>query len=135
MGVIHKQFSESAAPIWIYPTVPTIEYRPDASKGITKQVLVGETEGATDFVIRYFTIPPGDKSAYDMHQHQHGVVITHGTGLVLLGEHWHEISAGDIVFTDCNEIHQFEATGTSPLGFICVIAPWVKNDSCALPIK
>jgi quercetin dioxygenase-like cupin family protein len=127
MGTIHKQSAETTSPTWSYPTVPIKEYRADASAGITKQVLAGMVEGATDFIVRYFTIPPGGKSALDQHQHQHGVVITHGAGRVLLGEQWHPVGIGDAVFTNTNEIHQFETTGAVPLGFICVIPRWAEK--------
>jgi len=135
MGTIHKQTSATASPSWSYPGVPLSEYRTDASADITKQVLVGMTEGATDFIVRYFTIPPGGHSALDQHRHQHGVVVTHGKGRVLLGEQWHDISAGDAVFTDADEIHQFESVGTAALGFICVIPSWAESDACAVPVK
>jgi quercetin dioxygenase-like cupin family protein len=135
MGVIHKQSSEANALIWSYPTVPLSHYSTDASPGITKQVLMGITEGAADFIIRYFTIPPGGKSAFDQHRHQHGVVITHGTGRVLLGEKWHDVSAGDAVFINADETHQLEATGTAQLGFVCVIPRWAEGDSCAVSVK
>jgi quercetin dioxygenase-like cupin family protein len=135
MGAIHKQSSEADSPVWSYPAVPLSRYSTDASPGVTKQVLLGMTEGATDFIVRYFTIPPGGKSAFDRHRHQHGVVITHGTGRVLLGKDWHEVGAGDAVFIDTDETHQLEATGTRPLGFICVIPRWAENDSCAAPMK
>ena len=46
----------------------------------TKQVLLGMAEGCGDFMVRYFTIPPGGKSALDRHEHPHGVVVTHGAG-------------------------------------------------------
>lgn len=135
MGTIHKQSSAGAAPVWSYPSVPVTEYRTDASAGITKQVLLGMAEGCGDFMVRYFTIPPGGKSALDRHEHQHGVVVTHGAGRVLLGDEWHALGAGDAVFTDTNEVHRFEATGTQPLGFICVIPRWAENDSCAVPAR
>jgi quercetin dioxygenase-like cupin family protein len=132
MGAIHKQSLGADSPIWSYPTVPLSDYSTEASAGITKQVLVGMTEGAVDFIVRYFTIPPGGKSAYDRHRHQHGVVITHGTGRVLLGEKWHDLGVGDAVFIDADEIHQLEATGAAQLGFICVIPRWAESDSCAV---
>lgn len=135
MGIIRTQSSENNSPAWSYPSVPLTEYSSAASAGVTKQVLLGMAEGTTDFIVRYFTIPPGGNSALDRHQHQHGVVITHGSGRVLLGDQWHPIGVGDAVFTDTNETHQFEATGTIPLGFICVIPRWAENDSCAVPTK
>jgi quercetin dioxygenase-like cupin family protein len=134
MGTIHKQTAGGEAATWTYPSVPLTEYRADASPGITKHILIGRAEGATDFVIRYFTIPPGEKSALDKHPHQHGVVVIQGCGRVLLGEQWHDIQVGDSIFTGTDELHQFEAVGAEPLGFICVIPVWAEADSCAIPI-
>lgn len=134
MGAIHRQTSETAALRWSYPPVPLTDYSTAASPGVTKQVLLGETEGAADFIVRYFTLPPGGRSAYDRHRHQHGVVVTHGTGRVLLGEQWHEIGVGDAVFIEGDET-QLEATGPTPLGFICVIPRWAEADACAVPGK
>ena len=59
------------------------------------------------------------------------MVITHGRGRVLLGEQWSEIGAGDAVFVEPNEQHQFEALGDQPLGFICVIPAWAKSPATA----
>ena len=133
MGTIHKQTADDTTANWTYPSVEVTEYRADASAGITKQVLIGKDEGATDFVVRYFTIPPGGKSALDKHLHQHGVVVMQGSGRVLLGEQWHEIHVGDSIFIDGNEQHQLEAAGDEVLGFICVIPTWAEADSCAVP--
>jgi quercetin dioxygenase-like cupin family protein len=135
MGTIHKQASDAGSSNWRYPSVPLSDYSTAASAGVTKQVLMGANEGAVDFLVRYFTIPPGGNSALDHHEHQHGVVVTHGQGRVLLGEHWHDITVGDAICTDINEIHQFVATGNAPLGFICVIPQWAESDSCAGPRK
>lgn len=118
---IHRQTADRTSATWLYPTVPVTEYRTDASAGISKQVLIGNAEGASDFLIRYFTMPPGARSALDRHAHEHGVVVLDGNGRVLLGEEWHEIQTGDTVFTSADEQHQFEAIGSGPLGFICVI--------------
>ena len=135
MGIVHKQTAGEESVIWEYPTVPMTEYRSDASAGITKQILIGQTEGATDFVMRYFTIPPGGQSALDQHPHQHGVVVIQGCGRVLLGEQWHSIEVGDSIFTGANEVHQFEASGSEPLCFICVIPAWAEADACAIPVR
>lgn len=127
MGAIHRQTTNANQQTWNYPDVPIREYRSDVSKGVTKQVLVGTEHGASDFIVRYFTVAPGGHTAFDQHEHQHGVVIVQGKGRVLLGEAWHEIGVGDSVFTDTNEVHQFEAAGDQPLGFICVIPTWAEQ--------
>jgi quercetin dioxygenase-like cupin family protein len=132
MGTIHRQTANAVSSPWSYPTVPLTDYRTDASAGITKQVLIGPTEGTSDFIVRYFTVPPGGNSALDQHEHQHGVVITHGTGKVLLGEQWHDVGPGDAVFIGSQEVHQLAASGTAPLGFICVIPRSAENDVCVV---
>lgn len=132
MGTIHRQSSAAPNRSWGYPDLPLTDYRTDASPGITKQVLIGATEGASDFIVRYFTIPPGGKSAFDQHEHQHGVVITQGRGEVLLGTEWHSIAAGDSVFIGTNEIHQLAASAAEPLCFICVIPRWAEAGACAV---
>lgn len=126
MGTIHRQHADAAAPTWTYPTVPVTEYRTGAAAGITRQVLVGEAEGAGDFLLRYFTFEPGGRSSLHRHPHRHGVVVLQGTGRVLLGDEWHDIGIGDAICTGSDELHQFEATGSTPLGFICVIPVWAE---------
>jgi quercetin dioxygenase-like cupin family protein len=132
MGTIHHQVASADAAAWDYETVPVKEYTSGgATSGSTRRVLVGKDEGAEDFIIRYFTIPPGGHSAFEHHPHQHGVVITHGRGRVLLGQQWSAIGVGDAVFIEPNEQHQFEALGDEPLGFICVIPKWAKSQATA----
>lgn len=135
MGTIHRQEADAAAATWSYPTVPVTEYRTGTAAGITRQVLAGEAEGAGDFLLRYFTFEPGGKSALHRHLHPHGVVILQGRGRVLLGAEWHDIGLGDAICTGSDELHQFEATGPEPLGFICVIPAWAEVDACAIPVR
>jgi quercetin dioxygenase-like cupin family protein len=128
MGTIHHQVASSDAPGWDYETVALKEYTSGgATPGATRRVLIGRDEGAEDFIMRYFTIPPRGHSAFESHPHQHGVVVTHGRGRVLLGDQWSDIGPGDAVFVEPNEQHQFEALGEYPLGFICVIPKWAKS--------
>ena len=135
MGAIHRRGAGETAATWYYPMLPVTEYRTGAAAGITRQVLVGQAEGAGDFLLRYFTFEPGGQSALHRHPHQHGVVILQGRGRVLLGEEWHEVGLGDAICTGSDELHQFEATGAEPLGFICVIPAWAEVDSCAIPLR
>lgn len=131
MGTVHHQIATADASHWDYETVAAEEYTSgahgDTTTGSCKRVLVGPREGARDFIIRYFTIPAGGHSALDQHAHQHGVVVTHGRGRVLLGDRWEEIGAGDAVYVEPHEVHQFEALGDQPLGFICVIPTWAEQ--------
>ena len=122
MGTIHRQSSASDG-TWNYDAVAAHKYEGGAAPGAVRRVLIGRDEGANEFVIRYFTIPPGGHSAHESHAHPHGVVVVQGGGKVLLNETWHDIGPGDAVYIEPNEIHQLRAKPDQPLGFICVIPP------------
>ncbi len=127
MGVVHRQIAPPGAPTWNYETVPVKEYTEgNASAGATRRILIGRDEGAEDFIIRYFTLPPGGHSSLEHHRHQHGVVIVQGHGRVRLGERWTEIGVGDAIFIEPDEVHQLQAAADQPLGFLCVIPAWAK---------
>lgn len=121
MGRIHRQSASAASPTWEWVDAPAVEYRGDEAPGVIRHVLVGPEDGASDFVVRYFTVPAGGRTALDRHPHEHGVVVVHGTGRVLLGERWHEVGEGDSVFIAGGETHRLEASPDRPLGFVCVI--------------
>jgi quercetin dioxygenase-like cupin family protein len=128
MGRIHRQSATVATTAtWDYRDVPTTEYRSDDAPGVVRHVLVGPRDGASDFVVRYFTVPPGGHTAFDRHAHEHGVVVVHGSGRVLLGDEWHEIGTGDSIFIPGDETHQLEAAPDAPLGFVCVIPTWAET--------
>lgn len=128
MGVVHKQTASSDNLTWDYATVPTVGYTSgNASCGVIRRVLVGPDEGADDFVIRYFTLPPGGNSALEHHKHQHGVVVIHGQGRVLVGDEWHPLTPGDAVYIEPDEMHQLQASADQSLSFICVIPRWAHQ--------
>jgi quercetin dioxygenase-like cupin family protein len=129
VGVVHRQTAATEGGVtWDYSTVAIKEYSEgNASAGATRRILIGRDEGAEDFIVRYFTIPPGGHSSLEHHRHQHGVVIVQGRGRVLLGESWSEIGPGDAVFIAPDEVHQLQAADDQPLGFICVIPAWAKR--------
>lgn len=120
MGVIHRQSAKSDG-TWDYDSIKPHVYEGGAAPGAARRILIGRDEGAQDFVIRYFTIPPGGHSSHESHAHPHGVIIVQGGGQVLFGEDWRDIGVGDAVWIAPDEVHQFKAPADQPLGFICVI--------------
>ena len=92
-------------------------------KDVTRQTLLGEDAGEDGlaFVTRYFEVAPGGYTTLEQHQHPHTVVVVRGSGTAVLGETTCEIGALDCVYVAPNTIHQFNATGREPLGFICVV--------------
>lgn len=118
MGVIHRRRDSSA--VWTWEDVAVHEYN---SNNATKQVLIGHDDGAHNFEVRYFTIPPRGFSSFDNHAHDHGVVVVKGQARVQLGETFEEISEGDVVYIPGFEQHQFENLTDEPFTFLCIIPP------------
>lgn len=100
-------------------------YRLEAArfKDVARLTLLGEGpgEGALQFITRYFEVQPGGYSTFELHQHPHSVVVLRGTGCVVLGDEIHEIAPFDCVYVAPGTKHQFRATGTEPLGFLCIV--------------
>jgi quercetin dioxygenase-like cupin family protein len=106
-------------------SVPLREYKAEGSrfKAITRQTLIGEGAGEEplNFVTRYFEIQPGGYSSLERHHHPHSVMVIRGTGRVVLDDQVHPIGPLDCVYVAPSAVHQFQATGSEPLGFLCVV--------------
>ncbi|QBD83219.1 cupin domain-containing protein [Ktedonosporobacter rubrisoli] len=103
--------------------IPVSAYGPDNSraKEATRQILVGNDEGAPHFHMRYFAVQPGGYTSLDQHAHDHGVYVLHGRARLRLEEEEHEVSTGDVIYISGNDVHQFFTLGDEPFGFICVV--------------
>jgi quercetin dioxygenase-like cupin family protein len=96
-------------------------YDSSEAQGVTVQWLIGPSEKAPHFAVRYFEVQPGGATSLDRHEHDHGVVILNGRGQVRLGDEVTEVSFGDTIYVPPNELHQFRCVGEEPLGFLCVV--------------
>ena len=117
MGVIHRRTSGGWAGI------DPQAYDDPSLGGVRKHELIGEAEGASQYRMRYFEVPPGGRTARERHPHDHGVMIVSGRARVTLGDAVHEVGEGDVVYVAGDELHCFEALGERPLGFVCVVGP------------
>ena len=92
-------------------------------KDVTRQTLFGHGEGEGDlnFITRYFEIQPGGYSTLEKHLHPHVVIVLRGSGRVVLDRHTYDIAPCDCVYVSPGVLHQFQATGDEPLGFLCVV--------------
>lgn len=124
MGVIHRRQAAGEGAVWNWEDVSVYQYN---SNQATKQVLIGHEEGAHNFEVRFFTIPPRGLSSLDEHQHDHGVMIMHGQARVMLGDQFSEIGPGDVVYIPGMERHQFENLTDEPMTFLCIIPPKPKG--------
>ena len=91
-------------------------------RGVKKRIVIGEKVGASNFILRVFTVSPGGNSPRHSHPWEHEVFILRGNGKVFLDDHFTKISEGHAVFVPENLEHQFVNTSESEeLEFICVI--------------
>src|SRR5258708_11659589 len=135
MGTVHKRQSEGS--LWRWGGVEVEAYdNDDEAASATKQVLIGAKDGAENFVVRFFAIPPRGFSNLDFHQHDHGVIVMSGRGRVMINGAFTEIGPGDVVYIASWEQHQFENLTDEPFTFICVIPPKTAQPHlCLLPSK
>jgi quercetin dioxygenase-like cupin family protein len=93
------------------------------SRDVTRQTLLGEGPGEEplNFLTRYFEVQPGGYSSLEVHRHPHSVIVIRGTGQVALGDETYEISPFDCVYVAPGTKHQFRATTSEPLGFLCMV--------------
>ncbi len=83
--------------------------------------LIGQPEGAPNFAMRQFEIDPGGHTPLHHHDYEHEIYVLEGTGVAQEGEQTHPLKAGDVVYVQPNDVHQFRNTGTSPLKMLCLI--------------
>ena len=87
---------------------------------VTRQRLFASEN--SPFETRIFRIEAGGYSSFEHHQHEHCVIVLSGQGKVRLGEHWHEISARDLIHVEPNQPHQFCASSKQSMEIICIVS-------------
>jgi quercetin dioxygenase-like cupin family protein len=90
-------------------------------KGVTMRIMVGRADNAPTFAMRHFTVEPGGNTPHHSHNYEHEVYIVEGEGQVEQDGQHHPIRAGDVLFVPPNAVHQFKATTTHPLKFLCMV--------------
>jgi len=88
-------------------------------RAITRQVLFSDTALASE--LRYFEVAPGGFSTLERHEHMHAVLILRGRGHCLVGRDVKALATRDLVTVPPMTWHQFRATGSEPLGFLCMV--------------
>jgi quercetin dioxygenase-like cupin family protein len=90
-------------------------------KGVAGRVVIGQREGAENFVMRIFEIMPGGYTPKHAHDWEHEVFVRSGKGEVFADGDWHPLNADDAVFIPANEEHQLRNTGRDFFIFLCFV--------------
>lgn len=98
-------------------------YKSEASHfaGVTRQVLFEGGDGL-GCQLRYFEVEPGGWSSLERHHHAHAVMIVRGAARVLVGDRIVDARTNDLVRVPPLTWHQFQTSGATPLGFLCMVA-------------
>lgn len=94
----------------------------DGVKDAKIKVVIGEKEGAPNFIMRIFQVGPNGHTPLHTHDWEHENYILEGEG-VLRNSKGEElpVKAGDVVFVPPFEEHQYYNNSDKPLKFICLI--------------
>ena len=90
-------------------------------KGVSMQILIGEEEGAPNYIMRRFRVEAGGYSAHHSHDYEHVVFILSGKGTLFASDDKFRLAGGTSLLVEPNEIHQFRADRGEALEFLCTI--------------
>lgn len=92
--------------------------------------LLTSEHGAPNYELRYIEVPPGGKTSYGHHPHEHEVFVVRGAG-TLKGDYPEQrLVPETAVFIPGGEDHQFvNGSDSEPLGFVCVVPKGAEKES------
>ena len=99
-----------------------IEYEAvDAADGLSKGVLIGESDGAPHFAMRRFTLDPGTEVPTHTNAVEHEQYVLSGEYLVGIDGEEYTVSAGDSLLIPAGVPHWYRNEGDEAGAFICAV--------------
>jgi (S)-ureidoglycine aminohydrolase len=92
---------------------------PTPVAGLLRQELLDPADEAFDFNMSLLRFQPGVAlDRVEIHDEEHGLYMTAGSGLYLLGTRHHEVQEGDFIYMAPYCPQSFVATGTEPAEYL-----------------
>ncbi|WP_423995866.1 cupin domain-containing protein [Halorubrum trapanicum] len=99
-----------------------ISYEPvDAAEGLSKGVLLDESDGAPNFAIRRFELAAGAEVPRHTNAVEHEQYVLAGEYVVGIGDEEHTVSPGDALLIPAGVEHWYRNAGDEPGAFICAV--------------
>ncbi|MFW6448824.1 MAG: cupin domain-containing protein [Halobacteriota archaeon] len=99
-----------------------VTYEPvDAAEGLTKGVLLGESDGTPRFAIRRFVLDAGATVPRHTNEVEHVQYVLEGRYLVGLDDATHEVSPGDSLYIPAGAVHWYRNEGDEAGSFLCAV--------------
>jgi quercetin dioxygenase-like cupin family protein len=113
--------AEQKAKVEHYTNIPA-EVFGDSAPGVTIRWVIDEQrDGAPNYALRVIEVAPGGHTPDHTHPYEHENFVLEGHGRVLIGEQWHEVTVGDVVFVPTGMRHTYANAGDTPFKFLCGI--------------
>jgi quercetin dioxygenase-like cupin family protein len=93
----------------------------EAAEGLSKGVLVDESDGAPTFALRRFTLAPGAAVPRHTNAVEHEQYVLAGEYVVGLGDEEHRVSAGDSLLIPAGTVHWYRNDGDEEGAFLCAV--------------
>lgn len=95
---------------WDYPGV----------SGVKRKHLLNPENSAQNFALRAYIVEPGGHTAFDVHEHEHGVYILSGKLSVIIGDNELPLQPNDVIHIAAKEPHQFINRESEAAKFLCI---------------
>lgn len=104
-----------------YTDVPAETYGDEAPGVTIRWVIDEEHDGAPYYVLRVIEVQAGGRTPNHTHDFEHENFVLEGIGRVLIGDVWHEVGVGSVVFVPGGVRHTYVNAGDTPFRFLCGI--------------
>jgi len=99
-----------------------VRYEPvDAAPGLSKGVLIDESDGAPTFAMRRFELEPGAEVPRHTNAVEHEQYVLAGEYVVGIGDEERVVSPGDALLIPAGVEHWYRNEGGEPGAFICAV--------------
>jgi quercetin dioxygenase-like cupin family protein len=92
-----------------------------AADGLSKAVLLDESDGAPNFAIRRFTLEPGASVPKHTNEVEHEQYVLAGEYTVGIGEEEYTVAAGDSLLIPAGTVHWYRNDGELEGAFLCAV--------------
>lgn len=93
----------------------------DAAEGMSKGVLIGESEGAPHFAIRQFVLEPGASVPRHTNDVEHEQYVLSGSYTVGIEGEEYEVEAGDSLLIPAGAVHWYRNDADEEGAFLCAV--------------
>jgi quercetin dioxygenase-like cupin family protein len=93
----------------------------DAAEGLSKGVLLGPDDGASNVALRRFVLEAGAEVPKHTNEIEHEQYVLEGEYVVGIDGEEHVVAAGDAIHVPAGSVHWYRNESENPGAFICAV--------------